>query len=136
VAESKQEVIEVPIYEYRCQSCGRKQSFFVRSITSPLTPVCRKCGSTDLRRLISRVAVLKSEESRMDALADSDALLDGLDENDPASVARWARKMSQETGEDLGPEFDEAVDRIEAGENPEKVLGETSDEGGDGSELD
>lgn len=122
----------MPIYEYRCQACGRKQSFFVRSFSSPLTPICRKCGSTELRRLVSRVAVMKSEESRLDDLADPTSMMDGLDENDPRSVARWARKMSREMGEDLGPEFDEAIDRIEAGEDPDKVMGEADGLGGDG----
>jgi hypothetical protein len=66
------------------------------------------------------VAVLKSEESRLENLADPSNLA-GLDENDPKSMARWMRKMSREMGEDLGPEFDEVVDRLEAGENPEEI---------------
>lgn len=122
----------MPIYEYRCKACGRKQSFFVRSFSSPLTPICRKCGSPDLTRLVSRVSVVKSEESRLEDMADPGNMLDGLDENDPRSVARWARKMSREMGEDLGPEFDEAIDRIEAGEDPDKVMAETDGPGGDG----
>lgn len=56
----------------------------------------------------------------MEALADPSQLGD-LDENDPRSVARWARKMSKQVGEDLGPEFDEMVGRLEAGEDPESV---------------
>ncbi len=70
--------------------------------------------------MVSRVAVLRSEESRLESLADPSSLA-GLDENDPRSIARWMRKMSAETGEDLGPEFDEMVDRLEAGESPEEI---------------
>jgi len=44
-----------------------------------------------------------------------------LDENDPQSLGRWMRKMSAETGEDLGPEFDEVVGRLESGESPEEI---------------
>jgi len=56
----------------------------------------------------------------MDGMADSGDFPD-LDENDPWSLGRWMRKMSAETGEDLGPEFDEVVGRLEAGESPEKI---------------
>lgn len=65
---------------------------------------------------------MRSEESRLESLADPSSLA-GLDENDPRSLARWMRKMSRETGEDLGPEFDEMVDRMEAGESPEEIEG-------------
>jgi hypothetical protein len=68
----------------------------------------------------------------MDDLAD-DAMLADLDENDPRSLGRWMRKMSREMGEDLGPEFDEIVGRLEAGEDPEEIeksMPELSDMGG------
>jgi hypothetical protein len=44
-----------------------------------------------------------------------------VDESDPRSIARWARKLSKELGEDAGPEFNEIVDRLEAGESPESI---------------
>ena len=44
-----------------------------------------------------------------------------LDENDPRSVARFMRQMQREVGEEMGPEFDETVERLEAGENPEDL---------------
>jgi hypothetical protein len=69
---------------------------------------------------MSRVAVVRSEESRLEDLADPSSLAD-LDENDPQSMARWMRKMSQEMGEDLGPEFGEVIDRLEAGQSPEEI---------------
>ena len=34
-------------------------------------------------------------------------------------MARWARKMGQELGEDMGDEFNEMVDQMEAGEMPD-----------------
>jgi len=110
----------VPIYEYRCNRCQRRASIFQRSIQEAAAVICSHCGSTDMTRLISRVAVLRSEESHFEGLA-SDASLAGLDESDPRSVARWARRMGREMGEDLGPEFDEMVERMEAGETPEDV---------------
>jgi putative FmdB family regulatory protein len=116
----------VPIYEYRCNRCQRRASIFQRSIREAAAVACSHCGSTDMTRLISRVAVLRSEESHLEDLA-SDAGLAGLDESDPRSVARWARRMGREMGEDLGPDFDEMVERMEAGETPED-LGEGGEE--------
>ena len=112
----------MPIYEYRCQDCRRRVSILLRSFgeAETATPQCPRCGSSNLTRLISRVAVLRSEESRLDAMADPSSLGD-LDENDPKSVARWMRRMSGELGEDMGDDFDEVVDRLEAGENPEEI---------------
>jgi putative FmdB family regulatory protein len=120
----------VPIYEYRCNGCRRRVSVFQRSIQSSAAAVCPTCGSRDLARLISRVTVVRSEGSRLDDMA-SDAALADLDERDPRSLARWARRMGRDMGEELGPEFDEVVERLEAGEMPDDV----GDEGG-GEPLD
>ncbi len=110
----------MPIYEYRCRGCSRRVSVFQRSVYAADEVVCPVCGNGDLERLISRVAVLRSEESRLDDLASGAGLAD-LDENDPRSVARWARRLGGEMGEDLGPEFDEMVERMEAGDMPEEL---------------
>ncbi len=112
----------MPIYEYRCNDCRRRVSVLWRTFAEVEgnTPQCPRCGGTNLTRLVSRVAVVRSEESHLEDLADPSNLA-GLDENDPKSIARWMRKMSKEMGEDLGPEFDEVVGRLEAGENPEEI---------------
>ena len=111
----------MPIYEYRCHDCRRRVSLLFRSFDAiDATPTCPRCGGTRLTRLISRVSVLRSEESRMDDLADPSSLGD-LDENDPKSLARWMRKMSAESGEEMPGEFDEVVDRLEAGQSPEEI---------------
>jgi putative FmdB family regulatory protein len=120
----------VPIYEYRCNGCGRRVSVFQRSIQSQSVAACPRCGSRDLARLISRVAVVRSEEGRLEDMA-SDAALADLDERDPRSLARWARRMGRDMGEELGPEFDEVVERLEAGEMPDDT-----DDGGGGEPLD
>ena len=126
----------MPIYEYRCQSCRKRVSVFVRSFSSALDPTCDRCGSKDLSRLVSLVSVVKSEESRLDDLADPSAFGD-LDEEDPKSIARWARKMGREMGEDLGPEFDEMVDQLEAGEMPDDLDAEGGgDDGFGGGDFD
>ena len=122
----------MPIYEYRCNDFGRRVTLFWRSFSElgRTPPRCSFCGGEDLTRLVSRVAVVRSEESRLDDLADPSSLA-SLDENDPKSMARWMRKMSQEMGEDLGPEFDEVIDRMEAGQSPEEVEEAMPDLGGE-----
>jgi putative FmdB family regulatory protein len=125
----------VPIYEYRCHNCRRRVSIFWRTFSEAAegTPICPGCGRSDLTRLVSRVRIVRSEESRLDDMADPGNLPD-FDENDPKSLGRWMRKMSGEMGEDLGPEFDEVVGRLEAGENPEdieKSMPELMGEGGE-----
>jgi putative FmdB family regulatory protein len=110
----------MPIYEYLCNNCRRLFSKLWPTIAASQEACCPHCNSNDLRRLISRVSVIKSEESRLEGLADPGKLGD-LDESDPKSLGRWMRKMGQEMGEDLGDEFGEMVDRLEGGENPEDI---------------
>jgi len=117
----------LPIYEYRCRDCRRKSVFITLSVRSALEPKCKKCGSINLEKLVSRVAVSRSEESRLESLADP-AKLSSLDENDPQSVARWMKKMGKEMGEDAGEDFDQSID--EAMEEAES--GEESGEGSSG----
>ncbi len=124
----------MPIYEYTCHDCKRRVSLLWRSFADAegREPTCPRCGGTNLTRLVSRVAVVRSEGSRLDDLSDSgaDEALSGLDENDPKSLARFMRKMADETGEDLGPEFEEVVGRLEAGEDPESIEDSMPDLGG------
>ena len=80
----------------------------VRSISNPGTPACPRCGGPRLERLMSLFARVRSEDDRLDALADPSTMGD-LDENDPKSIARWAKKMGKEMGEDLGEDFDEVL---------------------------
>lgn len=117
----------MPIYEYRCGNCRHRTSILVRNLSTFSTPVCSQCGSSELTRLISTFAVLKSEESRLDDMADPSKFGD-VDENDPRSVARWMKKMGQEMGEDMGPEFDEMIEKMESGEMPDELAGD--DDGG------
>lgn len=114
----------MPIYEYRCAACGRKSTVVTLSVSAAVEPKCGHCGGTDLRKLVSRVAVRRSEESRLESLADPSSLA-GLDENDPKSVARWMKKMGREMGEETGEDFDEEVDRAmeEAGREGEGEAG-------------
>jgi hypothetical protein len=78
--------------------------------------VCKHCGSSKLARLMSRFAMPKSEEARLDALSDPSTFGD-LDENDPKSVARVMRKLGKEMGDEAGgPEMDQAIEELERGD--------------------
>jgi putative FmdB family regulatory protein len=157
----------MPIHEYVCHECRRILSFLVRG-SRDKTPACPHCGRTDLEKVVSRFSVktagksrartsgadvetpdlgpadgpdeaMSAQERRMEAVMDEMGRdLDKIDENDPRQIGRFLRKFGEASGEDLGPEFREAVGRLEAGEDPEKVEEQLSEafggEGGEGGE--
>jgi len=107
----------MPIYEYRCQECRKRTSVFVRSMSTAVKARCEHCSGRKLTRLFSRVAVARTSGSAEDAF--DERMLADVDENDPRSVARFARRMRDQLGDEMGPEFDEAIDQMEAGELPD-----------------
>ena len=121
----------MPIYEYECRDCHKRSSFLIMNLEKEIPELrCKKCHSSALDRIVSRVNVVKSEEARMESLADP-SKLGGLDENDPKSVARWMKKMGKEMGEEMGGEdFDQMVDEAMV----ESERG--NDWGGEGSSSD
>jgi len=122
----------MPIYEYRCSACRKRTTVVTLSVKEAVEPVCGHCGGRELIKLVSRVAVLRSEESRLESLADPSSLA-GLDEKDPQSVARWMKKMGRAMGDEAGENFDEEVDRAveeaEGGEDGEGGAADKDDEG-------
>ncbi len=110
----------MPNYEYRCLKCRRRFEVYLSYHEYGKQPVrCPHCASEQVQRRIGRIRFARSEESRLEDLADP-SNLEGL-EDDPKALARMMRKMSSEIGEELGPEFDEVVDRLEAGQTPEEI---------------
>jgi putative FmdB family regulatory protein len=123
----------MPIYEYECEKCHRSTSVLTMRVSEKADAVCRHCGSTRMNRLMSRFAMPRSEESRMDAMADPSNFGD-LDENDPKSMARMMRKMGREMGDEFnGPEFDEAIEELENG--GDLGGGDDGSGGGDGDDF-
>jgi len=125
----------VPTYEYRCLDCRKRFEVFMTYAEYGTRAVtCLHCGSSNVQRRIGRVRVARSEESRLEDLADPSKLA-GLDD-DPKTLGRMMRQMSKEVGEDLGDVFDEVVSRLEAGQSPEDIECEipelgSDEEGGD-----
>jgi putative FmdB family regulatory protein len=123
----------MPTYDYVCLACRQRFDVFltyseygVKKVTCPL------CGSADVKRRLNRVRVLKSDESRMENMADDFAGLDGL-EDDPQALGSMMRKMGSQMGTDLPAEFNDVVDRLEAGQSPEEIESALPDLGvGDG----
>ncbi len=134
----------MPIYEYHCPKCRKKVSVFFRSLSSVNheSARCPNCGSEGLMRRMSRVRVMRGSSKSIDSDGGeefADDRLGGLDENDPRSMGRFMRRMAEESGEEMPPEFNEVVTRLEKGESPEDIeksmpeLGEMmGDEGGSG----
>jgi putative FmdB family regulatory protein len=127
----------MPIYQFRCGDCQKRFEVFMTYDEYGTRPVeCPHCHSQNVIRRIGRVRFARSEESRLDSMADPDALA-GM-EDDPRALGKMMRQMSRETGEDMPAEFDEVVDRLEAGQSPEDIekaipdLGEMGEGGGGG----
>jgi putative FmdB family regulatory protein len=127
----------MPTYDFICNNCSQRFDVFLTySEYGNKTVICTHCGSKDVRRRMTRVRVAKSEESRVESMADDFPGFEGL-ENDPKAMGQVMRKMGKEMGEEMPPEFDEVVDRLESGQSPEDIekaipdLGGTDPGGGD-----
>ena len=111
----------MPTYDYICLDCRQRFDIFLSYKDYGVLPVaCSHCQSANVRRRVPRVRVLKSDEKRAAALADPSAL-GALDSNDPQALARMMRQMGSEMGADLPHEFNDVVDRLEAGQSPEEI---------------
>lgn len=110
----------MPTYDYNCSECHKRFEVFLSYKEYGVKPVaCPHCGSTNIRRRAPRVRIVKSEASRLEQLADP-AMLSNLDD-DPQTLGRMMRRMGSEMGEELPPEFNEVVDRLESGQNPKEI---------------
>jgi putative FmdB family regulatory protein len=124
----------MPIYPYRCLDCRKRfEIFMTYSEYGSRLVVCPHCNSQNVQRRIGRIRIARSEESRLENIADPDSL-EGL-EDDPRALGRMMRQMGHEMGEEMGPEFDEVIDRLEAGQSPEEIEAAIPDLAGDGDDL-
>lgn len=107
----------MPIYEFRCADCRKKFEVLILRTEENSSIRCPHCSGKEIKRLISRFASIKSEEARLESLTDPSNLA-GLDENDPASMARWLKRMGGELGEDVSrEEIDQMADEIASGKD-------------------
>jgi putative FmdB family regulatory protein len=130
----------MPIYEFYCPDCHVIFNFFSRSINTQKRPSCPNCGKIELERRMSVFASPRNQggedESPMPDIDESKmekamSLLareaEHLDENDPKQAANLMRKLSDMTGVNLGSGMEEALRRMEAGEDPEAIEAEMGD---------
>ena len=122
----------MPDYDYRCRDCRKRVTVYQSYAEYGTQPVvCPVCGGSRLTRLLNRVRVMRSDESRLEGASD-DAAWDSIDEEDPRTMARMIRRMGKDLGEDVPPEFDEIVGRMESGESPEAIEQDFPDLGSGG----
>jgi putative FmdB family regulatory protein len=123
----------MPIYEFRCNACEARLSRLVRSIgadAAGAAGVCDRCGSADLQRLVSRVAILRAP---LDPSTLNHAeLLDGVNYTDPASMASFFRRMGEAFHDEPNEHMDEIIGRLDHGEAVERALDLHMHEHGDG----
>ncbi len=126
----------MPTYDYLCLTCRQRfdvclsySEYGVKKVT------CSLCGSADVKRRLNRIRLLKSEESRMENMADDFSGFEGM-EDDPQALGSMMRKMGKEMGEDLPPEFDDVVGRLESGQSPEEIESALPDLGADSGDDD
>ena len=135
----------MPIYEFYCADCHTVFNFLSRTINTTKRPACPRCGRPKLERRMSRFAVSRrrAEAATEDGPADLPPGLDetkmerameamaqeaeGINEDDPRQMARMMRKLYDTTGLPLGAGMEEAMRRMEAGEDPDKIEEELGD---------
>lgn len=140
----------MPIYEFFCPDCNTIFNFFSNKINTEKRPDCPKCARKGLEKKISSFAVIgKAKEESDDPFAGIDEskmerAFEGLmreaehvNEDDPRQMAQLMRKFTDQTGISLGEPMQEAIARMEAGEDPEQIEREMGDmlEGDDGFSL-
>jgi putative FmdB family regulatory protein len=130
----------MPIYEFYCQDCNTLFNFFSKTINTSKIPVCPKCGDRPLSRQMSAFAVTgkAKEDSEMDDLPFDESKMEqamqmlageaeNIREDDPRQAADLMRKLTDMTGLELGSGMQEALRRMEGGEDPEQIEAEMGD---------
>lgn len=134
----------MPIYEFYCPQTNKIYSFYARSLAlSGKTPRCPENPDYKMERMMSSFsftgrtkepsdspAIDPAEDARMErAMMEMERDFSGMDEEnpDPRALARMMRKMSDLTGEKMPATMEEMIQRMEAGEDPEKLEEEYGD---------
>jgi len=111
----------MPLYEYWCQQCQRKMVLYSPTVSSD-TPSCPQCGNNSLKRLLSTFSVRsKTYKDVYEDILSDPQLTRGMIDDDPRALAEWNRRMSQ--GEEVAPEYEDMIGKMEKGEMPSEVAG-------------
>ncbi|MBT0666066.1 zinc ribbon domain-containing protein [Geobacter pelophilus] len=131
----------MPVYEFYCSACHTIFNFLAKTADAERKPACPKCRKPELERKVSHFAISSGrkdessggeipeiDEAKLEkALMGMASEFDGADENDPRQMAKMMRRLSEATGMNLGGGFEEAIRRLESGEDPEVVEAEMGD---------
>lgn len=130
----------MPIYEFYCDACHTIYSFFSHTVNTTKQPHCPKCGKQRLKREVSLFAAtggakeddgagdLPFDPAKMEGAMEGLAReAEGMDEEDPRQAATLMRKLTNMTGMELGDGMQEALTRMEAGEDPDAIEQELGD---------
>ena len=130
----------MPIYEFYCRDCHTIFNFFSRRVNTDKRPGCPRCGKELAKQLSTFATIGRAKESgEDDLLANLDeAKLESafgelmresekINEDDPRQMAQLLRRLSAKTGLSLGDGMEEALARLEAGEDPETIEAEMGD---------
>jgi putative FmdB family regulatory protein len=106
----------MPIYEYRCQDCGRKSSVFVRTASAAAEPACSHCGGRHTERVMSAFAYHRSEQTRLEQ-TEEPALYNSPEYyKDPRNIGRWAEKRMDEMGMEMPDQVKDMIGKAREGE--------------------
>ncbi len=132
----------MPLYEFYCQDCHTIFTFFSPRVDTQTQPDCPKCKRPHLERRASVFAVSKNRPDSEDTAEDFPDLdpsqmeramqllereAGNMNEDDPQAAARVMRELSSVAGLELSPAMEEAMSRMEAGEDPEALEAELGD---------
>ena len=132
----------MPIYEFYCPQCNTIYKFFSRTVNTEKIPYCPNCKTVKLERRVSTFATLSGEHKDMDTddefagideqrmervLASLANEAEHIDENNPKQMASLMRKFAKEAGINFGEGMEEAIRRMEKGEDPEQIEEELGD---------
>lgn len=130
----------MPIYEFYCKNCNMIFNFFSASVNTGKKPTCPKCHKIKLNRQMSVFAITRNrgdeedmsipamDESKMEQAMNLLAKeAEHMDEDDPRQAANLMRKLTDMTGLNLGSGMEEALSRLEAGEDPDQIEAEMGD---------
>lgn len=129
----------MPVYEFYCADCHAIFNFLSRRVSTDKIPTCPRCNRQTLEKQVSAFAISKNLDKPAEGMPDIDESkieqammtlagdMEKMDEEDPKAMANFMRRLSSMTGLDLGEGAEEALSRLEAGEDPEQIEADMGD---------
>ena len=108
----------MPIYEYRCQACSQISSFFLRSISSELEPICSHCESDQMERRMSSFAMGKTVSSVHESFAPGSEHRSPDYYSDPRNIGRGVESTFAKFGMEMPQSVRDNIDSARSGETP------------------